>query len=108
MHRSGVPVARWRTAVRLVGVAAVAAGLLTAVAGPAQAANLERHNPVTYNMQGGQGGDVTPKWSNDIPRLLANHDVLALQEAGPLPPLNANGLFAYQDSTTISGYTIYH
>jgi hypothetical protein len=108
MRRSGVAVSRWRTAVRLTTVAALAAGLLTAIAGPAQAANLERHNPVTYNMQGGQGGNVTPKWSNDIPRLLANHDVLALQEAGPLPPLNPNGLFAYQDSTTISGYTIYH
>jgi hypothetical protein len=59
-------------------------------------------------MQGGQGGDVTPKWSNDIPALLANHDILALQEAGPVPPQNQNGPFVYQDSTTSNGYTVYH
>ena len=108
MRRSSVPAARWRTAVRLAAAAALAGGVLTAVAAPAQAANLEEHNPATYNMQGGQGGDVTPKWSNDIPALLATHDVLALQEAGPVPPQNQNGPFLYQDSTTSNGYTVYH
>ena len=88
MRRSGVPAARWRTAVRLAAVAALAGGILTTVVAPAQALPLEQHHPATYNMQGGQGGDVTPKWSNDIPALLATHDVLALQEAGPVPPRN--------------------
>src|SRR2546421_8518950 len=108
MRRSSVLAAWWRTVVRLAAVAALAGGVLTAVAAPAQAANLEEHNPATYNMQGGQGGDVTPKWSNDIPALLATHDVLALQEAGPVPPQNQNGPFLYQDSTTSNGYTVYH
>jgi hypothetical protein len=108
MRRLGVPATRWRTAVRLAAVAALAVGLLSVAAAPAQAANLEQHRPATYNMQGGQGGDVTPKWSVDVPQLLQNHDVLSLQEAGPLPPLDPNGLFHYQDSTTINGYTIYH
>jgi hypothetical protein len=109
MRRSGGPAARWRTAVLLAAVAALAGGILTtAVAAPAQALPLEQHHPATYNMQGGQGGDVTPKWSTDIPALLANHDILALQEAGPVPPQNQNGPFVYQDSTTSNGYTVYH
>jgi cytolethal distending toxin subunit B len=99
---------RLRTAARLGAVVALVAGALSVVATPAEAANLEQHRPATYNMQGAQGGDVTPKWATDIPELLQNHDVLALQEAGPLPPLDPNGIFHYQDSTTISGYTIYH
>jgi hypothetical protein len=104
----GVPGARWRSVARLAAVAALVAGLLSAATAPALAANLEQHRPATYNMQGSQGGDLTPKWSNDIPRLLQNHDVLALQEAGPLPPLDPNGIFHYQDSTTINGHAIYH
>jgi hypothetical protein len=113
MRRSGVPAARWRTAVRLVAVAGLAAGVLTAVA-PAQAANLEDHSPASYNMQGSQGGDLTPKWSTDITVLTRSHDVLALQEAGPLPPQDPNGQFAYVDSTTfvqplpLPSYTVYH
>jgi hypothetical protein len=82
---------RWR----LAAVAALAGGLLTAGAAPAQAALLEEHAPATHNMQGSQGGDLTPKWSTDIPALLATHDVLALQEAGPVPPQNQNGPFVY-------------
>ncbi|MFI5783875.1 RICIN domain-containing protein [Nocardia sp. NPDC051570] len=71
--------------------------------------NLEDHHPVTYNMQGGQGGDVTPKWANDIPQLTRNHDVVALQEAGPIPPQDPNGrLFRYQNQVTINGHVIYH
>ena len=114
MRRSGVPAARWRTAVRLAAVAALAGGILTTVVAPAQALPLEQHHPATYNMQGGQGGDVTPKWSTDIPALLANHDILALQEAGPVPPQNQNGPFVYQDSTSYTDpatgktYTVYH
>src|SRR5256714_5926589 len=103
MHRSSVPAARWRTAVRLAAIAALAGGLLTAGAAPAQAALLEEHAPATYNMQGSQGGDLTPKWSTDIPALLANHDVLALQQAGPVPPQSQNGPFVYVDSTTNGG-----
>lgn len=100
---------RPRVIARLTAVAVLLAGLITVLgAPPAGAANLENHRPVSYNMQGGQGGDVTPKWSNDIPQLLRNHDVLALQEAGPLPALDPNGLFHYQDTTTINGYNIYH
>jgi cytolethal distending toxin subunit B len=108
MRRGGGPAARWRTAVRLAGVAALAGGLLSTGAAPAQAAPLEEHAPATYNMQGSQGGDLTPKWSTDIPALLANHDVLALQEAGPVPPQTQTGPFVYQDSTTNFGYTVYH
>jgi hypothetical protein len=109
MRRSSVPLVGLQTAVRLTASAALAAGLLTAAAAPAQAANLENHNPATYNMQGSQGGDVTPKWSNDIRRLTQTHDVLALQEAGPLPPLDPNGvLFRYRDSTNVNGYTVHH
>src|SRR5262249_40498482 len=73
------------------------------------AANLEEHRPVSYNMQGSQGGDVTPKWASDIRRLLLEHDVLALQEAGPVPPLNPEGRdFQYRNSRTVLGHTIYH
>lgn len=38
----------------------------------------------------------------------SNDDVLALQEAGPVPPLDPDGDFHYQDSTTVNGYTIHH
>src|SRR5207253_3354945 len=95
----------WAVA-RVVTVLALAAGGLTAVGTSAQAANLEQHNPVTYNMQGASA-DTTPKWSSDIPRLL-NHDVIALQEAGPLPPLDPGGVFSYQGSFTSNGRTVYH
>jgi cytolethal distending toxin subunit B len=98
---------RWWAVARVVTVVALAAGGLTAVGTSAQAANLEQHNPVTYNMQGASA-DTTPKWSSDIPRLL-NHDVIALQEAGPLPPLDPGGVFSYQDThTSPSGLRVYH
>src|SRR2546421_10616071 len=96
----------WRVVARVVTVVALAAGCLTAAGTSAQAANLEQHNPATYNMQGASA-DTTPKWSSDIPGLL-NHDVLALQEAGPLPPLDPGGVFSYQDSQTSNGRTVYH
>ena len=74
----------WRVVTWVVTVVVLAASCLIAVSTSAQAANLEQHNPVTYNMQGASQ-DTTPKWSSDIPGLL-NHDVIALQEAGPVPP----------------------
>jgi hypothetical protein len=43
---------------------------------------------------------------NQVPQLLRNHDVLALQETGPVPPLDPNGDFHCQDSTTVNGYTL--
>jgi hypothetical protein len=89
-------------------VVALAAGLLAVSGTQAQAANLEDHHPITYNMQGGQRGNVTPKWANDVPQLLAGHDVLALQEAGPLPPRDQTTAFLYQDSVRVSGYTVHH
>src|SRR3979411_860724 len=91
-------------AVRVLGLAAV---VLDVAGTPAHAANLEHHNPATYNMQGASA-DTTPKWSSDIPSLL-NHDVIALQEAGPLPPLDPNGVFSCHDTQTPpSGRRVYH
>src|SRR5206468_10209952 len=95
------PAPRWRAVERVITIVALAAGCLTAAGTSAHAANLEQHNPVTYNMQGASS-DTTPKWSSDIPGLL-NHDVIALQEAGPLPPLDPGGVFSYQDSRTVNG-----
>ena len=98
---------RWSAVGRVVTVVALAAGCLTAAGTPAHAANLEQHNPVTYNMQGASA-DTTPKWSSDIPSLL-NHDVIALQEAGPLPPLDPGGVFSYQDThRSPGGLRVYH
>src|SRR3989454_8622761 len=91
---------------RVITAVALAASCLPVAGTPAGAANLEQHNPVTYNMQGASA-DTTPKWSSDIPGLL-NHDVIALQEAGPLPPLDPNGVFSYQDRRSVNGMTVYH
>src|SRR5438093_9264328 len=96
----------WRIVARVITVLALTASCLTAAGTSAHAANLEQHNPVTYNMQGASS-DTTPKWSSDIPGLL-NHDVIALQEAGPLPPLDPGGVFSYQDTRTVNGMTVYH
>src|SRR6267142_4044376 len=95
-----------RSVPRVVMVIALAAGVLSLAGTPAHAANLEQHRPVTYNMQGASA-DTTPKWSSDIPDLLT-HDVIALQEAGPLPPLDPNGVFSYQDTRTVNGMSVYH
>jgi cytolethal distending toxin subunit B len=103
--RSSVP--WWRVVTWVVTVLVLAASCLTAVSTPAHAANLEQHNPVTYNMQGASQ-DTTPKWSSDIPGLL-NHDVIALQEAGPVPPLDPGGVFSYQGTlASASGLRVYH
>ena len=97
----------WQAVARVIMVVALAASCLTAADAPAHAANLEQHNPVTYNMQGASQ-DTTPKWSSDIPGLL-NHDVIALQEAGPVPPLDPGGVFSYQGThTSASGLRVYH
>jgi hypothetical protein len=63
----------------------------------AQVANdyLENHSPATYNMQGGSAG-YDSKWSTDIKTLIDRHDVLALQEAGPVPqgpPFERRGVY---------------
>ncbi|KOU34452.1 hypothetical protein ADK54_40495 [Streptomyces sp. WM6378] len=93
---------------RLGTVAALVAGLLTASFGTAIAKNLEEHHPVSYNMEGGQGGDVTPKWSNDVLQLTRGHDVVAIQEAGPIPPMDRNGIFHWQENIRANGHTVYH
>src|SRR5260370_27426351 len=72
---------RWGALARVITLVALGASCLTVAGTSAEAANLEQHSPVTYNMQGASA-DTTPKWSSDIPGLL-NHDVIALQEAGP-------------------------
>src|SRR5256885_652270 len=72
----------WRVVAWVVTVVVLAASYLTAVSTSAQAANLEQHNPATYNMQGASA-DTTPKWSSDIPSLLI-HDVIALHAPGPV------------------------
>jgi cytolethal distending toxin subunit B len=97
----------WRGLARIAAVVMLVVGGLVAVSAPAAAANLDQHNPVTYNMQG-SSSDTTPKWSSDIPQLLGNHDVIALQEAGPLPPQDPNGVFSYQGSSSSNGLTVYH
>src|SRR5437879_3375559 len=99
------PAPPWRAAARVITVLALAASCLTLAGTSAHAANLEQHNPVTYNMQGASA-DTTPKWSSDIPGLL-NHDVIALQEAGPLPPLDPGGVFSYQDRRSVNGRAVY-
>jgi len=78
---------------------AVALGLLVALvvslgfvaAAPAAMADeLYDFRPVTYNMQGSSAdrGSID-KWRRDVEPLLANHDVVALQEAGT-PPSSAD------------------
>src|SRR2546428_2270985 len=42
----------WQAVARVIAVLALATSCLTAAGAPAHAANLEQHNPVTYNMQG--------------------------------------------------------
>ncbi|MFF4739581.1 RICIN domain-containing protein [Streptomyces sp. NPDC001262] len=92
----------------LVAVTALVAGMLTLGVTQAQAKALEEHNPASCNMEGGQGGNVTPKWDNDIPKLTRSHDVLALQEAGPIPPLVRDGVFRFRDEITVNGHVVYH
>ncbi len=46
---------------------------------------LERHTPVTYNMQGAATGNQS-KWTSDVFPLSNSHDIVALQEAGSVPP----------------------
>src|SRR6267142_5164415 len=96
-----------RSVPRVVMVIALAAGVLSLAGTPAHAANLEQHRPVTYNMQGASA-DTTPKWSSDIPNLLT-HDVIALQEAGPVPNANdPRSPFTYVGSVGTGAGTIYH
>src|SRR5437879_2340584 len=98
---------RGRALARVVTLVALAASCLTVAGMSADAANLEQHSPVTYNMQGASA-DTTPKWSSDIPGLL-NHDVIALQEAGPLPPLDPAAVLSYQGTlTSASGLRTSH
>ncbi|KIZ16767.1 RICIN domain-containing protein [Streptomyces natalensis] len=56
----------------------------------------------------GSSQDTTPKWTSDLPQLLARHDIIALQEAGPLPARNQEGPFKYVDSTMVGDETVYH
>ncbi|HEY3681527.1 MAG TPA: endonuclease/exonuclease/phosphatase family protein [Streptosporangiaceae bacterium] len=60
---------------------------------PAQAGSIEDHRPATYNMQGSNQGS---KWTSDVERLTADHDVVALQEAGSRPNM-ADGQTVAQD-----------
>ena len=103
--RTSVP---WQWSVaRVLMVILLAAGILNVAGTPAHAANLEQHRPVTYNMQGASA-DTTPKWSSDIPSLLT-HDVIALQEAGPVPNANdPRSPFTYVGSVGTGAGTIYH
>src|SRR2546430_5786669 len=97
----------WRVVVWVVTVVVLAASCLTAVSTSAQAANLEQHNPVTYNMQGSSAA-TTPKWSSDTPGLL-NHHVIALHHAGPVPPLDPRVMFPHQrPPTSATGPRVYH
>jgi hypothetical protein len=96
----------------MVAVIAMAApGLLGSVV-PAHADWLERHNPVTYNMQGGTSYRES-KWTTDVQRLLRTHDIVALQEAGPYPPgtwvesIYRGGLFL-DHYTWTPGHITYH
>ncbi|QEU90993.1 hypothetical protein CP970_08955 [Streptomyces kanamyceticus] len=81
--------------------AAVAVAALIGFPAPASAANLEDHRPLTYNLQGETSYNES-KWTSDVVRLLAHHDVVALQEAGPRPP----GTF--QNSWTEGQLTVDH
>lgn len=51
---------------------------------PAEAAPLEQHHPVTYNMRGGSTS-TDRKWTTDILDRIRDHDVVAVREAGPIP-----------------------
>ena len=96
-----------RAVVRAVIVALLAGLGLVGLAPAATADALWNHRPVTYNMQGattlgegpGGGSDRIDKWSRDVARLLATHDVVALQEAGNPP---AGAYFLYQ-TTPVDG-----
>jgi len=80
---------RIRALVRVILVALLARLGLVAVAPAAMADGLWNFHPVTYNMQGsGADGSRIDKWRRDVEPLLANHDVIALQEAGA-PPASA-------------------
>lgn len=80
---------RIRALVRVVLVVLLASVGLVAVAPAAMADGLWNFHPVTYNMQGSAAdGSSIDKWRRDVEPLLANHDVIALQEAGA-PPASA-------------------
>ncbi|MEV6735315.1 ricin-type beta-trefoil lectin domain protein [Streptomyces sp. NPDC051364] len=53
---------------------------------PATAAprTLEDFKLITFNLQGATNGRDS-KWTTDVPQLMRNHDILALQEAGAQP-----------------------
>ncbi|MEU3619729.1 endonuclease/exonuclease/phosphatase family protein [Streptomyces sp. NPDC006872] len=72
---------------------AMLAGLIATIATPQSAwAGVGSYRPATYNMQGGGGGGAN-KWTTDIPRILREgYNVVALQEAGPIPPGRFNGM----------------
>lgn len=106
-RRSGTRARPGRTAARLAVAALIAAIPALTVVPPAEAAALEQHTPATYNMQGASA-DTASKWTTDIRDLTNSHDVLALQEAGPLPPMVAGGLFSYVGSVGNGAGTVYH
>lgn len=87
-----------RLLVPLLAVAMLA-GLLVSLTTPQRAsAAVGDYRPATYNMQGG-GGAGGSKWTTDITQLInAGYNVIALQEAGPRPPISAG------NPTWTSGY----
>ncbi|WP_033819501.1 ricin-type beta-trefoil lectin domain protein [Kitasatospora sp. MBT63] len=97
---------------RLLGVLLAVALTLTAFAvtpvirASAAPLFLEDFKPATYNMQGRDGGAAT-KWTTDIQRLMANHDVVALQEAGPQPPASATFQQTYTPDPSLPAISEY-
>lgn len=95
------------TLLRLGFAALIAATTTLTVVPAAEAAPLEQHTPATYNMQGASA-ETASKWSSDIRDLTAGHDVLALQEAGPVPALTPGGSFNYVNTYGNGAGAVHH
>ncbi|BFU42468.1 RICIN domain-containing protein [Krasilnikovia sp. MM14-A1004] len=113
VHKAVTP----HIAARLIVILALIGGCLSVSASPALALPLEQHSPVTWNMQGATI-DGESKWTSNIPTLAngnspsgRQHDLLALQEAGPVPAHDVVGRndrgFVYQGSVSALGLTVY-
>lgn len=63
---------------------------------------LTYYNIATYNMQG-----ASTKWGTDLPTLVGRNQIVALQEAGPVPALDPNGTFRYQRTLAGNNGNVY-
>jgi len=84
--------------------------LVAAPAGTAQAAPLRSTPLITNNMQGADSGSDT-KWTTSIARYIRSAEIVAVQEAGPVPPgefVNNSAYFAGLPAIGRANYIQHH